>query len=401
MRYLADEPVNRGRQPEIDCLKAFCVFFMIILHTFEECAEEVGAVRSVVTMIESLTGAACFMLCMGIGLRYSRKQTAMDCLHRGFELLTVGQLLNLLRDALPSLIAWWCKGEQVYIADAMLIVQTDIMTFAGFAFMLLALFKRLRLSDVAMVAVGFAMNLFAFALSRFFRTTGNYLADQALGFFVVTDAEAYFPLCCYFVFVAAGYALGGVYTRIQDKDALAACVLRTCLPVAVAYYALRAFVPFPLLPEYGSAEMYITKPVTDALANGLMTVSLLALFHRLLRLGNGKAPRLVNHMSKHINQYYCYSYVMLTPVAVLLMATRGERITGTIPVLLYALFVMVVCFCVTEWLDRKKLPCSVIQLKDPVRRWVFLAIWIATIAIVIYVYPKVEVFSTIWNNYLA
>ena len=41
---LADREVNRGRQPEIDGLKAFCVFFMILLHTFEECAEEPGAV---------------------------------------------------------------------------------------------------------------------------------------------------------------------------------------------------------------------------------------------------------------------------------------------------------------------------------------------------------------------
>ncbi len=44
MSYLADHEVNKGRQPEIDCLKAFCIFFMVILHAFEECAEAPGAV---------------------------------------------------------------------------------------------------------------------------------------------------------------------------------------------------------------------------------------------------------------------------------------------------------------------------------------------------------------------
>ncbi len=208
------------------------------------------------------------MLCMGVGTRYSRHQAPMDYLKRGFELLTVGQALNLVRDALPNLIAWWCKGEPTFIAMSLLVVQTDIMTFAGFAFMLLALFKKLKLSDGAIVGVGIAMNAFAFVLSHFFRTTGSYLADQLLGFVVVTEAEAYFPLCCYFVFVAFGYALGGIYPRIKDKDALSTRVLLICGTIAVAYYLLRAFVPVPLLPEFDSTEMYIMKPVTDALANG-------------------------------------------------------------------------------------------------------------------------------------
>ena len=36
MEYFANGPVNRGRQPEIDCLKAFCIVFMILLHAYEE-----------------------------------------------------------------------------------------------------------------------------------------------------------------------------------------------------------------------------------------------------------------------------------------------------------------------------------------------------------------------------
>ena len=115
MQYLADRAVNKGRQPEIDCLKAFCIFFMIFLHAFEELAEEATAVYHFITIVECLTGAGAFMLCMGIGTRYSRKQAPMDYLRRGFELLTVGQALNLARDAVPNLIAC-CKHAKMPFA---------------------------------------------------------------------------------------------------------------------------------------------------------------------------------------------------------------------------------------------------------------------------------------------
>lgn len=399
MKYLANSAVNKGRQPEIDCLKAFCIFFMIFLHTFDELAEDATTVHYIITIIESLTGAGAFMLCMGIGTRYSRKQAPTDWLRRGFELLTVGQALYLARDALPSLIAWWIKGDSIYLSTSLLILQADIMTFAGFAFMLLALFKWLKLSDGAIVGIGIGMNAFAYVLSHFFRTTGNYLLDQLLGYFVVTDAESYFSLCCYFVFVAFGYALGGIYPRIRDKDALSSRVLLICGPIAIGYYLLRAFVPFPLLPAFGSAEIYMMKPVTDALANVVMSLFLLALFHKVL--GHREAPKLVNHLSGHINQYYCLSWVLVSPMGTLLKATRDALLPGTLLPLLYGLAVFVVCFFYINWVDRRKLPRSITQFKSPWRAVAFAAVWLATIAIVAYVYPRITEYATVWNDYLA
>ena len=398
MGYLSDRAVNKGRQPEIDCLKAFCIFFMVFLHAFEECAEAPGAVYHIITLIECLTGAGTFMLCMGIGARYSRHQAPMDYLKRGFELLTVGQALYLARDSVPNLIAWWCKGDSIFLSGSLLVIQTDIMTFAGLAFMLLALFKKLKVPDAAIVVIGVGMNAFAFVLSRFFRTTGSYLADQLLGYFVVTDAESYFALCCYFVFVAVGYALGGIYPKIKDKDALSSRVLMICGPIAAGYYLLRAFVPIPQLPEFDSAEMYMMKPITDALANVLMSLALLALFHKLLR--HKDAPKLVNHLSGHINQYYCMSYVLLTPVATLLLATREELLPGELLPLLYGLAVLAVCYLYISWVDRRGLPGSITKLEGGWRVVAFAAVWVLTVVIVAFVYPRITEYATIWNDYL-
>ena len=62
MGFLTDKEVNRGRQPEIDCLKAFCIVPMILLHVFEECAEELGLAYDMLHVLEVLTGAAAFMM---------------------------------------------------------------------------------------------------------------------------------------------------------------------------------------------------------------------------------------------------------------------------------------------------------------------------------------------------
>jgi hypothetical protein len=278
-------------------------------------------------------------------------------------------------------------------------VQTDILTFAGFAFLLIALLRHLKLSDRAILELGLGMNVAAFALSGVFRTTGNYLLDQLLGFFLVTDAEAYFPLGCYFVFVAFGYALGGLYLRIKDKDALSTRVLLVCGPIAAVYYALRFTVPFPLLPDFFSIERYVMTPATDAVALCLMTLCVLSLFHKLLRLGGGEPPRFVKHLSGHINQYYCVSYVFISPMNTLLLALRDELLPGTVLPLLYGLVVLIVTYFIIEWND-KRLHFGIANLKGRKRTVVYAAIWIATLAIIVYVYPQVEEYATVWNDYL-
>ena len=400
MSFFAREAVNRGRQPEVDCLKAFCIVPMIFLHVFEECAEELGIAYGALHVLEILTGAAAFMMCMGLGVRYSRKQTPASFLKRGFELLTVGQFLYMLRDAIPDLIAWWCTGQKPFLSSSLLIFQTDIMTFAGLAFMLLGLFKYLKLPDGALLGISLGMNVAGLLLFHAFQTTGSFLFDQLLGFFVVTRAESYFPLCSYFVFVAFGYALGGLYPRIRDKDALANRVLLIGIPATAAYYAIRATVPFPGFPEFFTTVQYVLNPATDALANLAASLCFLALFHKLLARFGGKAPGFVNHLSHHINQYYCTSFVLATPVGTLLTATRGEAMPGTVIPLLYSLFVLFACYFIIEWNDRH-LHFGIVTLEGRRRAVVYTAIWLASLAIFAYAYPRVSEYATFWNDYLA
>ncbi len=360
MGYFAKENVNKGRQPEIDCLKAFCIVCMILLHTYEDLATvPAGPLYAFLDFACIFLGAGAFMICMGIGMRYSRNQTPKNYLLRGFEILTVGQLLNLARNALPNLIAWWIKGEQIFIANSLLVIQADILSFAGIAFMLLALLKKLRVPDAAILLLGLAMNLIGLPLYNAMKSPSNFLLSQLLGYFVLTDAESYFPLCAYFFFVAFGYFIGGLYPRIADKEGLSTRVLLIGLPVCVAYYALRMNGLIPFLPEFGSDIAYVLNPGPDAVASCLASLVALAAFYK----------------------------------------PRGSLMPGLLLPTLYGFFVLAACRFIIDW-NEKYLHFGIVKLKNPKRAAAFIAIWVATVAVVAYAYPRIEVFATSWNNYL-
>ena len=51
-------------------------------------------------------------------------------------------------------------------------------------------------------------------------------------------------------------------------------------------------------------------------------------------------------------------------------------------------------------LNDKYIHFTIIYLKNPMRSIVYTLIWIISILCVIYAYPKVEVYATMWNDYL-
>ena len=51
-------------------------------------------------------------------------------------------------------------------------------------------------------------------------------------------------------------------------------------------------------------------------------------------------------------------------------------------------------------LNDKYIHFTITTLKNPMRNIVFSLIWITSIVCLVYIYPKVEVYANIWNDYL-
>ena len=398
-KYFADEKVNSGRQPELDLLKALCIFGMIICHVvLDLCDEPLPA--DLDSYITQLFGAATFMICMGIGMRYSHNQSSAAYFQRGFALLTMGQFINILRNALPNLIAYWITGDNFFIANSLLILQSDILSFAGLAYMLMGLFKKLKLSDGSILGISVLMNLASLIHSHLATSPDNYLVSQFVAYFFISDAEAYFPLFSYFIFAAFGYFIGGYYPYIKDKDALANRVMLICLPISVLYFGLRFTVDFPYLPEAGGDMQYNLQPTPDAIATCIFTLGFIALLYKFVeKCWHGNLPKIVTHLSENINTYYFLSYMFVLPVQTILVATTGGLIPKTWIALLYSIFVTIACYWLIE-MNNKHWNIHITNLKGRKQLIFVVATWVITVLVVIYAYPRIEEYANIWNDYL-
>lgn len=146
------------------------------------------------------------------------------------------------------------KRRSDFISRALLVLQADILTFAGLAFFTLAILKNMKLSNGSILIISIFMNLFNFLLFKIMKPPKNFLLSQLLGYFVVTNAESFFSLFSYFIFVALGYYIGDIIKNIADKDRLSNNIIIIFSPIVTIYYFLRSHYDFPYLPKYLTDE---------------------------------------------------------------------------------------------------------------------------------------------------
>ena len=391
------EDVNTGHQPEFDYIKTLGVLMIVVSHLYIEFS--IGYLLIILQDLGIIITAASLMFPMGVGMKYSRHHDIKSYAIRGITLLTLAQYFNLLRDCLPNLIAWWATGKDNFISRALLVMRGDILTFAGLSHLFIALMKKMKLSDVSILIIGIIMNFIAYPLFKIMKFPSNFLLSQFLGYFVMTDAESYFPLFGYFIYVAFGNWIGGIYKKICNKDKFYNRIFIICFPTVIIYHYFRKTNKIPLLPEYNSYEHYSLSPGPDAIHRLMSHMALLAIFYKIDKI-LGKTPYFIIHCGKYLNQYYMISYIITMQLNIFLKAFGGDKYTSEIKNI--DLLVVIISFSCRILIDmnNKYIHFTITTLKNPMRTIVFSLIWIITIISVFYIYPKVKVYATFWNNYL-
>ena len=153
-------------------IEFLAVILLIITHIYLEYS--IGILYYIMLILVNTITANTFMILMGIGMKYSRHHEPKNYILRGIILLTLSQYLNLIRNTLPNLIAWWTTGNKNFISRAMLVLQADILSFAGFAFMFLGVLKKMKLSDTFILIIGIILNICDIVLYRLMRSPNIY-----------------------------------------------------------------------------------------------------------------------------------------------------------------------------------------------------------------------------------
>ncbi len=316
---ISREPVNTGRQREIDLVKAFCILMMILCHCIEDLFEYSGAniLAVIIREYENQTmGAQAFMICMGIGIVYARKSEPKTHLKRGLSLLIVGQVLNLARFAVPNGIAYLINGDAYYRKMVFLVFSSDIMQFAGLTFLMLGLFGILRFSEMKAFIASIAMNIVGMVLAGRVHS-GNYVVDQLLGLFIATESESYFPLLHWFIYPAFGMVFGVLLKRVKDKKKFYLTLLIPTGILTVLYFYVAACVEQPFFLVIRDLEAFNRMNIADALMQLVCNTFLISTAFFVTGFLPDRIMKGVGFISGNINRFYCVQWVLIASIEVI------------------------------------------------------------------------------------
>ena len=215
------EKVNTGRQLEFDIAKVLAIFFMVIIHVADNMSTVTNDTTIFSVFLDFLGGplaAPVFMFAMGVGIVYSRHHSAKDSAKRGLSLLLMGYVLNFFRETILLLIAHANSISTTYDKSIIDTIGTvDILQFAGMSFLLIALFRKLRIKPVYIFLIALVMQGVGSLLIGQFDAFQKAL-QYILGLCFFTNQYISFPLFQWFVYPAAGMLFATILQCISDKD---------------------------------------------------------------------------------------------------------------------------------------------------------------------------------------
>ena len=115
----SDNEINTGRQDELDIVKGLAIIFMVWCHVYRELGADTTTLPGI--MVDSILGgpfaAPMFMICMGVGICFSRNQEPKQFFARGFKLVVLGYVLNLFRFVILQAVVYAIKGNKIVWRD--------------------------------------------------------------------------------------------------------------------------------------------------------------------------------------------------------------------------------------------------------------------------------------------
>lgn len=358
---LSKTPVNTDRQFALDYAKGLAIFFMIICHAIIHLS--MGYRGTVAYNIgNSILGgpstAPYFMVCLGIGLVYSRRTSPGYLLRRGIQFLLGAYLLNLCRGGFFLLLAGgllgWTPEENGVDVDFageafFSIMIVDILQFAGVTFLFFALALKLKLRNWMMLALAILFQV----VSHFFEQyrTGNDFATALLGLLLPTgniDEEeclSCFPFLVWAIYPVVGYLFGQLLQRVNDLDRFYKWIFWPTLVLSFSYFAIMITMG-KMLPFSNAYYWHNLIEVFFYLCIGFC---ILAAFHLYSRNLPQILFKPLTPFSRDITRVYCVSWCLILWMRMAIQLTYDERGLDPIYVYLISVPIIVASYYIQKW----------------------------------------------------
>ena len=320
-KIFSHEEINTTRQWELDLARAAIIFCLAFIHVTIECTSDEGLCSGIPYFFDTVIGgpfsAPMYMFVMGVGMCYTRKNTPMHYLVRGFKIFVLGYILNICRFLIPYSIGYSITGDYAKYIEPLLykVLGNDIFTFAGLSMMIIALFVKLKLSNVAMIIVAFVMC----ALGTVFNgvDAGSPLANIFLGYVIGTEDTAGlvlsdFPILNWMMFPVCGYVFGYMLRRVKDKKLFYLTFSLPALIIAVIYFTFGIYFKKGMFGEGQNCYYHMT--LIDVLASLCLTVGRIGVYYFVFTIFPAKFFYYAWGISENITPIYFIHWVLVSVV---------------------------------------------------------------------------------------
>lgn len=219
---ISAEKINTGRQVEVDLARGLAVLFMIWVHVLEifgayEIQDSIFA--GVFEFLGGPPAAPVFMLLMGVSIAYSKQNNPGKLIWRGLMIMLLGYVLNFAREIIPLYIGLefdlLSKIDLLPYTFETMLLQVDILQFAGLALVFLGLLSGLRIPYWVYLPLAFV-----FALANPFvwdiqgtSSVSEYFLQLLWGW----DYYVFFPFFTWIFYPLVGVVVGDLLIRAKDK----------------------------------------------------------------------------------------------------------------------------------------------------------------------------------------
>ncbi len=321
--------------------------FVNVILTFILCEQISDTTMSFCNLILVLTvfGPSVFMICMGIKLQKTDDPNLL--LRYGKGMLFIALLLNLLRTIIPSILVVAVVGSSVDHLVSYLFLS-DIYQFVGLFYILLALFRKAKISLAGITVISLLM-LTANCLLGGLVKTGNETVNAIIGNIVYVDQDSVFPLLSWTVFPVFGMLVGKVLENKTQKEIDKICIHTLWISATVL-----ALTVIGLYHTGISAVQIAVSPLNDnktgplnivlVLCINLISIVFVRFLARIIRAE--KIKRWLGWMSTNLVIFYFLHWCILTlisyPVAAVLELSGKTAGIGLLLILSVAVDVVTI-----------------------------------------------------------
>lgn len=360
---ISAEPINKGRQPELDMAKAVIAFFLAFIHCTIECTSENNLAYGIPYAFDTVIGgplsAPMFMFAMGVGMIYTKHNTAGDFAKRGLKLWITGFVLNLCRYTLPFLLGYLITSDyNQFIAP--LLYRTfciDMLQFAGLAMMAMAVLGHFKISDAWMFLISFVMSIAGMFLNG--ADVGTPWENILLGFLIGTEDAAGmvftdFPLLNWLIVPVSGYIFGKYLIRVKNKDKFYLLLSPACFLLTVVYFIIGIKTRAGMFGEGQNCYYHIT--TNDVLITITAVIGILGVYYQLSKQIPKKWMYWIGDISKNVTVIYCIHWVIITLIInVGFYAVRGTQELSVTATMLLSFGISITAIILAHvWRNRSK-----------------------------------------------